>query len=123
MTDAEEKQFRKAPRARAQVRVKLSAEALSEAVGELWATTRDIGWGGAFLRTDRVLDAGTRLTLQVEVGGAPLVVEAEVKWCSPPGSKEPGMGVSYVDPPAEVRQRLVEIAERGELPIFELYED
>jgi len=130
MTDAEGKTFRAAPRTRAEVRVRLS-DAGGEAGGEgsspdQWATTKDVGRGGAFLRTSRVFDAGTRLTLHIETGdGEPLAVEAEVKWCSPPGTEEEakGMGVCYVDPSPELRQRLHGLADQGELPIFELYDN
>jgi len=101
---------------------------LSEATGEdspqvLWATTKDVGRGGAFLRTDRAFDAGTRLMLHIETdAGETLVVEAEVKWCSPPGAEDQGMGVGYVDPSPELRQQLHGLADQGELPIFELYD-
>lgn len=124
MTEAEDKKFRASPRIRAEVRVRLSGaggEALSQ---DMWTTTRDVGRGGAFLRTDRTFDAGTRLTLHIETpDGDPMDVEAEVKWCSPPGTDEPGMGVCYVDPSPELRQRLLSLADHGELPIFELYDE
>jgi Tfp pilus assembly protein PilZ len=122
MTDSDDKKFRTSPRTRAEVRVRLS-EGVDESAPELWATTRDVGRGGAFLRTDKAFDAGTRLTLHVEIGGEQVVVEAEVKWCSPPGAEDAGMGVCYVDPSPELRQQLMGLADQGELPIFELYDD
>lgn len=124
MTDSDDKKFRASPRTRAEVRVRLSTRLGEEGVQELWATTRDVGSGGAFLRTDRAFDAGTRLTLHVDTGdGEPVTVEAEVKWCSPPGAEEQGMGVRYLDPSPDARQRLLALADQGDLPIFELYDD
>jgi PilZ domain len=123
MTDSEDKKFRTAGRIRAEVRVRLSEADSEDSPLDLWTTTKDVGSGGAFLRTDRAFDAGTRLTLHIETGeGEPVVVEAEVKWCSPPGAEDQGMGVCYVDPSPELRQRLGELADQGELPIFELYD-
>ncbi len=122
MTD-DEKKFRTAERTRAEVRVRLSEGSGEDSPLDLWTTTKDVGRGGAFLRTDRAFDAGTRLTLQIETGvGEPLIVEAEVKWCSPPGAEDQGMGVSYVDPSPELRRQLHGLADQGELPIFELYD-
>lgn len=124
MIDADGKTFRTTPRTRAEVRVRLSqADGGSDHQDE-WAITKDVGRGGAFLRTDRAFDAGTRLILHIETGaGDALEVEAEVKWCSPPGAEDHGMGVSYVDPPPELRQQLHGLAGQGELPVFELYDD
>jgi hypothetical protein len=126
MTDADDKRFRTTPRTRAEVRVRLSGAGGGEISQDLWATTKDMGQGGAFLRTDRVFDAGTRLTLHIETGaGEPVAVEAEVKWCSPPGAEEgaKGMGVCFVDAPPEVCLQLRGLADQGELPIFELYDE
>ena len=123
MTDADDKKFRASPRIRAEVRVRLSEAGDEALTQDTWTTTRDVGQGGAFLRTDRTFDAGTRLTLHIETpGNEPMDVEAEVKWCSPPGADDPGMGVFYVDPSPELRQRLQSLADQGELPIFELYD-
>ncbi len=122
MTDSDDKKFRAAPRTRAEVKVRLTGSG-DDSAPELWATTKDVGRGGAFLRTEKAFDAGTRLTLHVEIAGEQVAVEAEVKWCSPPGAEDPGMGVSYVDPSPELRQQLMGLADQGELPIFELYDD
>ena len=124
MTDDDEKKFRTTPRIRAEVRVRLSQANGETDPQDQWATTKDVGRGGAFLRTDRAFDAGTRITLHIETAaGETLDVEAEVKWCSPPGAEDQGMGVSYVDPSPELRQQLHGLAEQGELPVFELYDD
>jgi len=124
MTDEDGKKFRTTPRTRAEVRVRLSEAGGDASHLDLWATTKDVGRGGAFLRANRVFDAGTRLTLHIATGaGEPLAVEAEVKWCSPPDADEPGMGVRYVDPSPELRQQLDGLADQGELPVFELYDD
>ncbi len=123
MTEDDDKKFRTAGRTRAEVRVRLSEASGEDSPLDLWTTTKDVGRGGAFLRTDRAFDAGTRITLHIETGeGEVLVVEAEVKWCSPPGADDQGMGVCYVDPPADLRQRLHALADQGELPVFELYD-
>jgi hypothetical protein len=123
MADVDDKRFRAVPRTRAEVRVRLSGAGGAELPADLWATTKDVGRGGAFLRTDRVFDVGTRLTLHIETGDGQVVdVQAEVKWRSPPGAADAGMGVCYVDPSPEVRHRLEGLADQGELPIFELYD-
>jgi uncharacterized protein (TIGR02266 family) len=65
------------------------------------AHTHDIGVGGAYIATDRPAAVGSRLDLEIEVGGASssLALTAEVRWVANAdrllAGREPGMGVKF----------------------------
>ncbi|MFH2010704.1 MAG: PilZ domain-containing protein [bacterium] len=124
MASEDSRTFRTDPRFRAALRVRLGGGGAETAQSADWATTRDVGAGGAFLRCDKPFEPGTRLRLIIEPldDGPSLEVEAEVKWCAPADAPEPGLGVRFVQPSAELRRRIEALVEAGELPIFELYE-
>jgi Tfp pilus assembly protein PilZ len=124
MASEDSKTFRTDPRFRAALRVRLGGGSSETVQSVDWATTVDLGPGGAFLRCDQPFDPGTRLRLTIEPqdDGPPLEVEAEVKWCSPADAPEPGLGVQFVQPSPELRRRIEALQQAGELPIFELYE-
>ena len=68
-------------------------------------TTRNIGPGGVFVATTRLLRAGDRVTvaLKVNFDSRPIEALAEVRWCrfSEGLDAEPaGVGLRFVDTPA-----------------------
>ncbi|MDY0000488.1 MAG: PilZ domain-containing protein [Polyangia bacterium] len=124
MSKVENHPFRANARARTELRVRLSGKDDTGDDG-LWAITRDVSKGGAFLRCDAPLTPGTRLRLTIEGSGEhdTLEVDAEVKWTSPESQPERGVGVAFLDPPAAVRRRLERMETQGELAVLDLFED
>ena len=66
--------------------------------------TRNLGPGGVFVATTRLLRAGDRVTvtLNVKSGAAPIEAMAEVRWCrfSEGVDDEPaGVGLRFIDTP------------------------
>jgi uncharacterized protein (TIGR02266 family) len=63
--------------------------------------TKNIGSGGVFIATPRVLQVGDRVTLTFSLPGTkePLTVDASVRWIRPPASEadEGGMGLQFVN--------------------------
>ncbi len=63
------------------------------------AHTRDIGVGGAFVVTRRLVTPGAPLALSVHIPTAtqPLELSGEVRWCTGPrdDAEEMGMGVRF----------------------------
>ena len=83
---------------RAAVQARFSARDSSGA-GTLTFTSADVSTGGAFLRSDLLLEQGESLALQFEVPGAGAVLtQARVTWVRrfPEGTQHPGMGVEFV---------------------------
>ncbi|ACL67673.1 response regulator receiver modulated PilZ sensor protein [Anaeromyxobacter dehalogenans 2CP-1] len=76
--------------------------------------TENLSAGGLFIRTERELDPGTRIPLQISFPGllAPFEVEVEVVRRRPPGEAGPA-GVAVQIPPdrAADRQKLAQLAE------------
>jgi uncharacterized protein (TIGR02266 family) len=63
--------------------------------------TKNIGSGGVFVATPRVLQVGDVVTLSFSLPGSnePLRVDASVRWIRPPGpdTSEGGMGLKFVN--------------------------
>lgn len=89
----------------------------TESAGELIFETRDLSEGGAFLRSDLLLDAGDECDLAFELPDAPAVTlraRARVAWTSrQPLRHGPGMGVEFVQIPEEDEQRLADFLSRS----------
>ena len=67
--------------------------------GTLTFTSEDVSTGGAFLKSDLLLEPGESLALQFEVPGAGAVLtQARVAWVRrfPEAGQVPGMGVEFV---------------------------
>jgi uncharacterized protein (TIGR02266 family) len=74
--------------------------------GELTFDAADISEGGAFLRSELLLDTGTPLTVRFRLPGAAAdyVVHAKVAWVSKGIDKAlPGMGLAFVEVPPATR--------------------
>ena len=79
----------------------------------LFAYISDISAMGIFVRTPRPESPGTRLNLRFSPPGGPaLDLEAQVIWINPPRndddeSRQPGMGIQFVDLGDAQREQLV----------------
>jgi len=65
---------------------------------------RDIGPGGIFVATVRLLDVGARVTVKLESGSdaGPIEALAEVRWCRPfveLNDLPAGVGLRFIDTP------------------------
>lgn len=75
----------------------------------LFSRSSNLSELGIFLVTQTPLANGSRIELQFSPpdGGEPIQVVGEVMWIERGGGgKEPGMGVRFVNPTPETRQRL-----------------
>ncbi|MBW2276518.1 MAG: TIGR02266 family protein [Deltaproteobacteria bacterium] len=78
----------------------------------LYSHTGNISEMGIYLLTDKPLAVDTKIELRFAVPGEPepLRVQGEVRWVvHPGGGTEPGMGVKFLDPSEEFRQRIREL--------------
>ena len=78
----------------------------------------NLGVGGAFVRTDALKPAGTRLHIEVCFPNATnrLQLQAEVRWHQDSGS-DLGMGVQFIDlSPSDLLALRESIARMGSLP-------
>ena len=70
------------------------------AIGELTLETGDVSVGGAFLKSEVLLDEGDRLEIEVPVSGraAPIRAEARVAWVRRffEDGEPPGMGIEFM---------------------------
>ena len=83
---------------RAPLQARFSARDASGA-GTLTFTSEDVSTGGAFLKSELLLEHGESLALQFEVPGAGAVLtQARVAWVRrfPEAGQVPGMGVEFV---------------------------
>jgi uncharacterized protein (TIGR02266 family) len=75
----------------------------------LYSRTSNLSELGVFVVSPRPEPPGTRVHLRIGSpgDGAPLELEGEVRWIDPgaPG-REPGMGIRFLAPTAEVRARV-----------------
>ena len=65
---------------------------------------KNIGPGGVFVATTRLLRAGDRVTvaLKTKLGAAPVEALAEVRWCrlsEEPAEQPAGVGLRFIDTP------------------------
>jgi len=75
----------------------------------LFCRSSNISELGIFLVVDEPAAPGTYLALKFAAapGAEPIRVTGEVMWAVPPGAgRTPGMGVRFVDPSAETRERI-----------------
>ena len=89
----------RANRARLEVPVQLHTDRASCS-----GIAKNLGPGGVFVATTRLLRAGDRVTviLQMKVGASPVEALAEVRWCrlSDQRDDEPaGVGLRFIDKP------------------------
>lgn len=81
----------------------------------LYANITNISEVGIFVRTERPLEVGTRLTLKFSPPGQnePFVLLGQVQWINPvrmlSDNPNPGMGIRFVDLTRDARHRLVSI--------------
>jgi type IV pilus assembly protein PilZ len=80
----------------------------------LYASITNISEFGIFVRTEKPLEVGTRLTLRFAPPGArqPFVLVGQVQWVNPvkvlAENLNPGMGVRFLNLGAEDRERIVD---------------
>jgi type IV pilus assembly protein PilZ len=85
----------------------------------LFAYITDISSLGIFISTPETSDPGTRITLRftppeevrdaVSDPDAPFELDGVVRWRSPGGTHEPGMGIEFIAIREETRNRLLEL--------------
>jgi len=83
---------------RAAVEARFSARDSSGA-GTLTFTSADVSSGGAFLKSDLLLEQGEPLSLSFDVAGlGPVMAQARVAWVRrfPQTGQVPGMGVQFL---------------------------
>jgi uncharacterized protein (TIGR02266 family) len=84
----------------------------SDAPDPVYAVTRNLGIGGAFIQTDEPHPEGTQLQISLQLPNADEAIEVvgEVRWVMAPGDGpvESGMGVRFVDLGVEARLQLSE---------------
>ena len=74
--------------------------------------TRNISRGGAFVRSEKLLEVGTELSFKLSMPGLdePLSVKGRVAWVRTPeeasGSESPGMGIWFIYDSDEERTHL-----------------
>ncbi|MHB8877403.1 MAG: PilZ domain-containing protein, partial [Myxococcaceae bacterium] len=72
----------------------------AEGAGQLLFEGQDLSAGGAFIRSDLLLEQGDRLSLEFRVPGVPRLMRAQarVAWVRrfPDGSEPPGMGLEFL---------------------------
>ncbi len=71
----------------------------SSGAGTLTFTSADVSSGGAFLKSDLLLEQGEPLSLHFEVpGGGPVTAQARVAWVRrfPQAGQVAGMGVEFL---------------------------
>jgi Tfp pilus assembly protein PilZ len=99
---------------RAAVQARFSARDANGA-GTLTFTSADVSTGGAFLRSDLLLEQGETLSLQFEVPGTGVVLtQARVAWVRrfPEAGQQAGMGVEFVGLRDEERIAIVRWIDR-----------
>ncbi len=76
------------------------AIALRSAGASFAGTSSNIGVGGIFVRTERRLAVGDRVTLEFKLPDHlhPTSVEAEVRWISEEDQQAAGVGLRFVNP-------------------------
>ena len=86
-------------------RVRLEAPVQLRGTGASWAgVAKNIGPGGVFVATVRLLGVGERVTLTLEMpsDAAPIEALAEVRWCRPfmdLHDLPAGVGLRFIDTP------------------------
>ncbi|RME22108.1 MAG: PilZ domain-containing protein, partial [Deltaproteobacteria bacterium] len=79
----------------------------------------NVSAGGIFLRSNRPLEPGQQVSLEIDMGGTPVTVDVgEVKWAKPfePVSVDgsiPGMGVEFKQMSEQARRRIESFIEEA----------
>jgi hypothetical protein len=99
---------RRAPRRRLQVEVKLID---TRGEGEIFFDTHDLSEGGAFLKSDLLLEDGDPIALEVPLGDRRFIVAAKVVRTTKEvlAHSGAGMGIAFVDPPKEFLNALQQL--------------
>jgi uncharacterized protein (TIGR02266 family) len=103
---------RRVERVTTELQVDFRAEEMKEMF--IYSYVTDISGLGIFLRHNAPFAVGTRLTVRFSTPEGQLEVKGEVRWISPFQlgplvTREPGMGVKFVDPPEGLKQRLQQL--------------
>lgn len=103
---------RRVERVTTELQVDFRAEELKEMF--IYSYVTDISGLGIFLRHNAPFAVGTRLSVRFTTPAGMLEVKGEVRWISPFElgplmTREPGMGVQFVDPPEGLKQRLQQL--------------
>jgi uncharacterized protein (TIGR02266 family) len=103
---------RRVERVTTELQVDFRADELKEMF--IYSYVTDISGLGIFLRHNAPFAVGTRLAVRFTTPEGELVVKGEVRWISPFKlgplmTREPGMGVQFVDPPEGLKQRLQQL--------------
>ncbi len=82
---------------RASVQIQI---ALRSAGASFVGTSSNLGVGGLFVMTDRLLSVGDRVSLEFTLPDHihPTSVDAEVRWIRQEDAHPPGLGVRFVNP-------------------------
>ena len=74
----------------------------------------DISADGMFIHSETPLPKGERIKLKFSVEGLKETkVDAEVMWVNVFGkSKDPGMGVRFINPPSDLREAIIRMVNR-----------
>jgi uncharacterized protein (TIGR02266 family) len=100
-------ELRRHPRKPLQVEIRCRDEA---GVGQLQLGSGDLSAGGAFVRSDLLLEQGERLWLEIALPGRerPVKAEARVAWVRrfPASGQEGGMGVEFLGMTEDDRRAL-----------------
>ena len=105
-TDAEDER-RRAKRVVVDLQVDFRADDMF-----IYTYITDLSTLGIFLRSNAPFAVGTKVAVRFQPPGEePLELEGEVRWVSPfrigaLEAREPGMGVQFVDPPPELKEKL-----------------
>lgn len=109
MIDDPKRKFRRKP-----LGVEIRARDQSGA-GEVTFDTHDLSLGGAFLKSDLLLEMGELLDVEIPMSaGPPLRVTARVVRAVRTGDLKsgPGMGIEFINASAEVKAALAELISR-----------
>ena len=101
--------LRKFPRIPLAAQVRIQVEGVEQYAAFL---TENISEGGAFIRSDKPLSAGTKIFLSVSLRSCDTLLEAEglVMWSRPPNGQQPGgMGVKFTEVRPEAEKVLKDI--------------
>ena len=83
--------------ARAPIEVRVDLKTGSESFA---ATTKNLGVGGLFVATDRQLNVGEHVTVELSLPGhvRPMPVGAEVRWVQMSDDRPFGLGLRFLSP-------------------------
>jgi uncharacterized protein (TIGR02266 family) len=82
------------------------------------ATSKNLGVGGVFVATDRQLEIGERVTVELSLPDhvRPVPVAAEVRWLQTSDDRPLGMGLRFVNPSFGLTVAIHELLRSGTGP-------